>query len=330
MPDQKKRSSIFSFSRKQKSFLKGSLVFFTPVVLIYTLLEILVLQIPFNYTHVSDYLNAEGRNIEILATGSSQMNLAINPEYFDQPAINFGSTSQHHNTDYNIITQTRDRLPSLKHVVLELSYSHLELPHNSKYFWKNNVYLKYYNVNNFERKTYFKDKLIFLSRPDIYSKAIIEHYLKKVNYTKFNKFGFDENNYRGVFRKVGYAEDKIPKHSSEINTTESLYLFNKNTEFLYEILNYLKIQNINTVIVTLPMHKYYLKDRDVKILKRRDSILEVISEIYPNVRIFRKEEDTINFKTSDYINHNHLNPAGAKKFTEALNEFIGNNTFPKN
>lgn len=329
MPDQKKHSSIFSFSKKQKSFLKWTTVFFTPVVLLYVILEVLVLQIPYNYTKISDYMNSEGESVKVLITGSSQMKCAVNPEFFTVPAINFGSTSQHHNSDYNIITQTRDRLPNVEHIVLELSYSHLELPHNSTYFWKNNVYLKYYGVNNFDRKVYFKDKLIFLSRPDIYGKSLYDYYVKDIKSNNFNSFGFDEQNFAGVFKRLDYNEEKIPRVSDEINTIENLYLFEKNTEFLYKIIDYLRSQKINTVIVTLPMHKYYLKNRNNNILRRRDSILEVISEKYPNVKIFRKEEDTINFKTSDYINHNHLNPIGAKKFTEALQDFINEKNFPK-
>ena len=76
------------------------------------------------------------------------------------------------------------------------------------------------------------------------------------------------------------------------------------------------------VLTSLPMHRYYLRGRNPNILRRRDSILELVLENYKNVRAFRKEEDTIHFKTSDYINHNHLNPRGAEKFTKELNTFI--------
>lgn len=322
MPDPKKSSSIFSFSKKQKTFFKGALVFFIPVVIFYVTLEVLALQIPFNYTYLSDYLNSEGKNIQVLTTGSSQMKCAVNPEYLDVRAINFGSTSQHHNTDYNIITQTKDRLEKLETVVLELSYSHLELPHNSRYFWKNNVYLKYYKVNNFGRKTYFKDKLIVLSRPDIYAKSIINKYTKSTATGQFNQFGFETNQFAGSFKRSNYNNSKIPRESSELNTTENLQLFKTNTHFLYKMLDYLKEKKLNVVITSLPMHFYYLRDRNPNILRRRDSVLELILKKYDNVRAFKKEEDSVNFGTRDYINHNHLNPRGAEKFTNQLNSFI--------
>lgn len=329
MQDRKKSSSIFSFNKKQLSFFKRVLVFFIPVVAVYVILEVLVVQLPFQYTIIKDYMASEGTTIEILTTGSSQMKCAVNPAFMKEPTLNFGSTSQHHNTDYAIITQTHDRLKNVKCVVLEVSYSHLELPHNAPTFWKNNVYLKYYGVNNFGRNTYFKDKLIFLSRPDIYSRELLDHYLRKKTTSSFNKYGFDENNYNGIFKKKHYDEAEIPTISSEINTSESLQLFKHNTAFLFKFLDYLKANQINVVLTSLPMHKYYLHDRNLNILHRRDSILKIASERYENVRIFRKEEDTLHFKTSDYLNHNHLNPDGAKKYTEMLDAFIEANNFQK-
>ncbi len=94
------------------------------------------------------------------------------------------------------------------------------------------------------------------------------------------------------------------------------------SEMSVNILDYLADKKLNVVITTLPMHRYYLRDRNPNILRRRDSILELVLKNYNNVRAFRKEEDSINFKTSDFINHNHLNPLGAEKFTSELNAFI--------
>lgn len=322
MQDQKKSSSIFSFSKTQISFIKWVLAFFIPVIVVYVILEMLVLQIPFNYNKISDYLDSEAKNIRILTIGSSQMRSAVNPKFFDKPAINFGSTQQHHNTDYDIITQTRDRLQKLEYVVLELSYSHLELPHNSNFFWKNSIFLKYYDVNAFDRRTYFKDKLIFMSKPDMYSKALIDHFIRKNDTKRINKYGFDENYFEGIFKKSNYVDSLIPIPLKVINTNENSFLFKNNTNFFLKMLDYLRSENLKVVVVTFPMHHYYLKDRNPNILKRRDSILDMISEKYSNVRIFSKEEDTTTFTNKDHYNWNHLNSDGAKKFTKALNTFI--------
>lgn len=327
MQGRKSNLSIFSFKSAHRSFLKQILVFFIPVVLIFILIELLVLQIPANYITTSNYFNAEKDKIEILALGPSQMNSAMNPAYFDRPAICLASTSQHHNLDFEILKQTRDRLPELKYVILELSFSHLALPHNSKDFWKNSIYLKYYNVNAFKRRTYFKDKLVFLSNPDIYSRKLVEHYIERKESPHFNRFGFDENTYDGLFKSLKYEEDVIAQKPFRINSKINETLFNQNLEFLYKMLDYVKSEGLKVIVCSMPLYKTYVKERDSKLVRRRDSVLNEIQLKYPNVRIFNKESDTINFTVSDYINHNHLNPRGAEKFTKELNSFI-NEQFP--
>ncbi|RMA59007.1 hypothetical protein [Ulvibacter antarcticus] len=323
MQDQKSSSSIFSFKNGPFGFFKQALVFFVPVLLIFALAELMILQIPFNYTITSDYFKNHHDEIEILALGPSQTNSAINPKYLSNPAISLASTAQHHGLDFNILKQTRDRLPNLKYVILELSYSHLELPHNSDNFWKNAVYLKYYNVNAFGRNTYFKDKLIYLSNPDIYSKKLIDHYFIGIKEPNYNKYGFNESDFEGSFKSLDYNETSISKiHNFRINTTTDIDLFTKNTQFLFEMLDYCKSEKLNVVVCTMPLYKTYLKKRNPDILRRRDSILQIISVKYDNLRLFNKETDTVNFSASDFINQNHLNPKGAEKFSKALNLLI--------
>lgn len=322
MQDQKSNLSIFSFKKTQRSFLKRILVFFIPVVLLYSVLEVLVLQIPFNYITTSAYFNSEKDEIEILALGPSQTNSAINPKFFDKSAISLASTSQHHNLDFKILKQTKDRLPKLEYVFLELSYSHLELPHNSKNFWKNSIYLKYYDVNAFERNTYFKDKLIYLARPDLYSKSLVNHYIKKKEEPTLNKYGFNEKVAVGLFYGLEYNDSIIATKKFRINILPDLELFEYNTALLYEVLDYTQKEGLKVIVSTIPIYKAYLDKRNPDILRRRDSILRLLPIKYSNVKTFERENDTVNFGTSDYVNHNHLNPRGAEKFSKALNEFI--------
>ena len=322
MRGRKSNLSIFSFKEAQQSYLKQVLVFFIPVVLIFILVEILVLQIPANYKTTSDYFYSEKDKIEILALGPSQTNSAINPAHFDRPAMCLASTSQHHNLDFEILKQTKDRLPKLQYVILELSSSHLVLPHNSKIFWKNSIYLKYYNVNAFKRKTYFKDRLVFISRPDIYSRKLIDYYIKGKESPHFNRFGFNENNFDGLFKNLNYDEDAIAQKPFKLNARTNEALFGYNLAFLYKMLDYTKNEKLEVILCSMPLYKSYVKELDRKLVRRRDSVLNVIKLKYPHVRIFNKESDTINFTASDYINQNHLNPRGAKKFTKELNTFI--------
>lgn len=319
MPGQKKTLFIFSFSEVQLRFLKYCMGFFIPLIIVYAILEILVLNIPINYKVFGNYLNKHAQEIEVMALGSSQMKCGFNPALCDESAINLASTSQHHNEDFQILKGTMNRLPSLKTVIIEVSYNHLELPHHAKDYWKNAIYLKYYGVNAFERPTWAKDKLIYLSNARFYSHKLMDYYFYKTDKSQLNEYGFDTNNYEGAFKKLNYDETKIAEHKFKIITREDLTLFKNNTAYLYEMIDFMKEKNLNVIICTVPLYKTYLKKRNPNIVRRRDSILAVIEKKYDNVILLNKETDTLQFSAKDFLNENHLNPDGAKKFTALVN-----------
>ena len=328
MRGQKSNLSIFSFNHMQLKFIKGALFFLLPIVLIIAVLEFLVLQIPANYKNNSDYFNSEKDDITVMALGSSQMESAIDPTYFKHKTISLASKSQHHDLDFPIYAQLAPKMSKLKTVVFELSYSHLEIPHNGNYFWKNSVYLKYYNVNAFERKTYFKDELMYLSNPHIFSRLLVNYYIKNTDNFSFNKYGVDISERKGFFESVKYSPNIIKNADLEIRTKELPQVFKYNTAYFYKILDHATENGLQIVVTTVPLYKEYLKARNPNILRRRDSVLKDIELKYPNLKVLREEEDTLHFNIRDFDNQNHLNPSGAKKFSELLDNFIAQN-FPK-
>lgn len=312
-----------SFKKSKRYLFTYSLWFFIPVILFYCIIELLVLNIPTNYKNNSAYFNESKNDIELIALGSSQMDGAINPEYIDKVAICLASASQHHKLDFTILKQLHPSTSKLKYVVLELSNSHLELPHNSKNFWKNNVYIKYYNVNAFERTTYFKDELIYISNPDIYSKMLNNYYIKENTNEVLNKYGFNTNSFEGVFPKNNYNVEAINKIKTIPNQIENLETFKTNTAYLFSMLEYIKNHNLQAIICTLPLYKTYEDNLNRNIVFRRDSIISEIRIRYPEVIFIEAEKDS-NFKITDFNNANHLNSDGAKKFSQFLNNTLNN------
>ncbi|MCF6307372.1 MAG: DUF1574 domain-containing protein [Flavobacteriaceae bacterium] len=293
------------------------------MAVIFTIVELLVLEMPANYKNNSEYYSKNKDTIELMAFGTSQMAGAINPGFIDTPSICLASSSQHHKLDFTILKQLLPETKNLKYVVLELSTSHFVLPHNSKNFWKNSVYLKYFNVNAFERKTYFKDKLIFISNPDIYSEKLKDYYLLNKDEESLNLYGFNTGEGHGVFRKYNYDEVAISKLKTTPNQKENPAVFMHNTMYFYSMLDYLEEHQIQTVICSLPLYKTYRTHLNPNIVRRRDSIIEVIKKNYPNVIFLNAENDT-DFKVEDFNNANHLNLSGAKIFSGKLNEILNN------
>ncbi len=321
MQDPKKSSSIFSFSKAQRRFIVICGIFLLPVVLGYAFLEYAVRQIPNDYSIIGSYLDNNKKDIEVAIFGSSQIKNAINPEFIEKNTINFSSTSQHHNSDFEILKQTQDRMPNLKTVVYEVSFTHFEIPHNSKYFWKNSPYLIYYDVNAFGRTTYWPDRLLFLSNTGVFSEELISHVKKDSSDIKFNKFAFEVHHYEGKFQRLGYDNVKIMNSNVKISDREDLRTFKYNVDYFYKMMDFAETENLNVVIISPPTYSNYNNLRNPNILRRRDSILELVSKKYKNVYFLNEEQNDI-FTAKDFRNENHLNPDGAKKFTLKLNAVL--------
>ena len=294
------------------------ILFFIPIIGIITTLELLSMKLPLRYTYIANYLGEEEDMIEYLVLGTSQMKDAVNPDWLSNPAINLSSTNQNHDTDYKLYQGVKSRLPKLNTVILELSYPQLENLHNSEDFWKNNVFLKYYNINCFDRRVWPHDRFIYLSNPSFYSKALYKHYVSKNETEEFNGYGYDLNNFSGIFNRNSYDESRIASLEFVIPTIESKKLFKKNTEYLFMMLKTFSEDEMNVIIVTTPLYKDYLVKRNPEILSRRDSILNLIPKRFNNVTLFEKESDTTHYKVTDFLNFNHLNTDGARKFTKSL------------
>jgi hypothetical protein len=274
------------------------------------------------YTYLQDHLNSKQNSIEILILGSSQIKDAVNPEWLSRPAINLASTTQHHNSDFKIYQGLKDRLPNLKTVVLEVSYSHFELYQNSSEFWKNNIYLEYYDVNCFDRGSWFKDRLIFFSNPPFFSDALYDEYLGNEEQENFNAFGYDLNNNLGAFIELNFDESRISQLEFRINKKEKPSLFKANKDYFLEMIDTITKDGMQVIVVTTPLYKEYLRKRNSKILERRNGVLNSIAKDYAGVSILLLEDDTLNYTVKDYRNHSHLNPDGGRKFTSSLNHMI--------
>ncbi len=323
MQDRQKPSSIFNFKKLQIKFLKVCLLFFLPVVILYSLAEYAAASIPNVYSVTGKYLNENKKEFEVAIFGSSQIKNSVNIQFLDKSAINLSSTGQHHNTDFGLLTSLRDSFPNLKTVVFEVSFGHFEIPHNSVYFWKHAPFLKYYNANLFNRKTYFSDKWLLKSNPGVLSEIMYAYAVKDVSQSTFNKYGFEYNFFEGKFKNLNYNEGLIIKKPFVIGNTENLKIFKYNVSYFYTMLNYCEKEKLNVLIISPPTYHNYVEKRNPNIVRRRDSIIDEVLKKYPNAHYFNDEEDA-DMVLRDFRNENHMSPNGAKKFTIKLNDTLNN------
>jgi len=321
MPDPKKNLSIFSFSKTQLQLLGSIALFFVPVIAIFLTVESLVIDLPSSFKKIGQRIEQKGDKVKVAVFGSSQIMQGINPEYFTQEALNLSSEAQHHNTDFNLLKGFTPRFDDLETVVFEVSYSHFEIPHNSKHYWKNSVFLKYYNVNTFDRPVYFKDKLVFPSHPAYFSDRLLEYHLKDSLPYRYNDFGYDTNLYRGKFKRLEYNVDSIQASKVRLSSREGLEVLDYNAQYFWQMIEYAAANQWNIVIISPPTFNNYNAVRNQAIVKRRDSILKEVAIKYPAIKFLNCENDR-SFKVSEFRNENHLNPLGAQRFTKKLDSVL--------
>lgn len=324
MQDPKKSSSIFNFSGTQLKMLGRALWFFAPIVLVASLLEYLVADLPHDVQIKSVYLEEQQDSIKVAVFGSSQINNAVNPAFLTKNTVNLSSSAQHHNTDFKILQGLIESLPALKTVVFEVSYGHFEIPHNSRYYWKNSLFLRYYGINTFDRPASLSDKLLYVSHPGFFSELLFDYYVRDSVPYNYNRWGFDENRFEGKFLKMDFDAKKIAASFVKMNRRENKKLLAYNVEYFRDMLSFCKDRNLDVVIISPPTYSNYVAKRDKNILRRRDSVIDVLQEDYNNIRTLNTETDS-DFLVTDFRNENHLNPKGAKKFTLKLNKLLEQN-----
>ena len=307
----------------QRKFSTYCLLFFIPVLVVYGIVEYFTLKIPSSFAVNKERIANENEEIQTLVLGSSQLMNAINPEWLSTPTLNVASGDQHHDTDFKLYQGLQVKLPKLNSVVLEVSYSHFELPHNGKDFWKNNLYYHYYQINCFERTAYFKDGLVYISNTQFFSKMVNEYYIQKSKIPEINAFGFNKADGYQQFAKFDFDKKRIDAmRSFKININPNRKVFKENTQLFFEMLDTLQAHQKQVVICSPPMYASFVKMRNPEILHRRDSIFEEIQKKYPNILFLKAEEDTLQYTLPYFWNQSHLNPKGANLFSIQLDSVL--------
>ncbi|MDT0642846.1 hypothetical protein RM553_08390 [Zunongwangia sp. F363] len=308
-------------------FIARCLIFILPVLLVYTLVEYNLRQLPYGVKVKNEFAMANREKIKILALGSSHFERGINPEYMDSLTLNLGNSSQRIVENYRLLLKFEPLLPNLKLVIVELSFDWLERNKSRTSPVIDNLNLIFYNVNTFERDIKPQDYLLFPSNPDYFSNRLREHLFNE-SAIKFNRYGFDTNRFYGSYEAVQHRDSLIRDEDIFVENADDPEAFSRNVKVLQQFIDYCKKRGLKVLIYSTPTHYRYNQLRDNKIVARRDSILEVMQNTYPNLNIYIDEENP-EFITPYFYNGDHLNPNGAEKATKLLNTYIEENIFRK-
>ena len=101
-----------------KKFILKTLALIIPILIPAIFLEIMLRQIPNDYSYKNDYLNQHSEEIEILILGASDTYLGVNPDFFPQNTFNVCQVSQSLDLDYEIFSKYQNNFNELKTIIL--------------------------------------------------------------------------------------------------------------------------------------------------------------------------------------------------------------------
>ena len=303
-----------------KKFLIQTCLFFIPVIIGYAIIENTTRNLPLSPKIKSDFYKKYQEDIEVLVLGASQNRDAINPEFLSQKALNIAFPDQDYYVSSKLLEHLGPTLPSLKTVIVPITYGHFETAPNQKETWKNSMYRYYFGATVSDKFTYFKDNLLYISHPEYYA-AKTNEYKKGISNIDCNEYGYNRDVGKSLFYKFAYDSLSIAEQPVHIapNTPRPKFI-PENVEKLKAILDFCVQQNYTIIFVETPTTKRFKEQRIPEVLRRKDSILSFITSDYKIQYIHAESTDTYYIK--DHRDNNHLSPQGAEKFTKRLNSFL--------
>lgn len=304
-----------------KKFLIQTCIFLIPVIIGYAILENYTRNLPLTPKIKSEFYKKNKGDIEVLVLGASQNRDAINPEFLSQKALNLAYPDQDYYVSSRLLEQVGPTLPSLKTVIVPISYGHFETAPNQKETWKNSMYRHYFGATISEKFTYFKDNLLYISLPNYYSSKINNHRNGKSK-VDCNEYGYNKDVSASSFYKLKY--DSLTITNSPVHITplaQNPSLVSQNVERLEFILDFCNQQGYKVILIETPTTNRFKQHRIPEVLHRKDSILSMVTKKY-NIQYYKDADSTNGYSIKDHRDNNHLSTQGAEKFTKRLNKVI--------
>lgn len=130
-----------------KRFLFGITVFLVPIAVFFVALEVMVHTIPNSYSYKYQFVKDNGKTIEAISLGHSQLYDGFMPEVFKMASFNLCNSSQTFKDDYYILSELLPYLPNLKFVILPIGYVNVKGCDDDGFSDRCTFYHEYMNID---------------------------------------------------------------------------------------------------------------------------------------------------------------------------------------
>jgi len=306
----------------KKVFIKKTVVFLVPILIVWGGLEYFYKTVESNYSYKHQIIRTGYDDIETLILGDSHAFFGINPEYLDTKALNLSNISQSLYFDQLLFEKHVDSLPNLQNVIITIGYYSLSQLENTKedvwrkYFYRSQMELDVPIISPFDLKKYS----LSMTRRFDKSVSLISKYLEKGTI-----IGCDANGWGTYYKNTSGVFLEIESKATAERHKDFLLNFEENMARLQYIIAHCKKVNCNVYLVDMPVYEGYLELLDANKLEKITKSCNDLA-INKNVTYINLRQDP-RLETSDLYDPDHLNHKGAKKYTKIINTIISD---PKN
>ena len=285
-------------------------------------------RIPNTYSLKAEVLERAGRDASVLVMGSSHELNGIRPVELHAQAINLANGSQSLELDARLSLHAAQRMPELKLVIFGISYfSFASRLNASTESWREPFYMHYFGVHEAQ-------KFVRLPQLSDYSVAALFDPGQMLLAARTPLAGSvtdrgwllanDPNGARAL-NDDSAAAARVRVHESARNTARDVEVDEtrraETVALLRNVIATLESRNIAVVFASAPLSEAYRRHLDPKTLTLNSSDLEHTRGGRP----FYDYSADNRFGSADFANLDHLNAAGASKFTRIIDDDIISN-----
>jgi hypothetical protein len=316
--------SISSFKMRQavKRFFIKTLALGIPFALFLGAYEFRASRVhPNSFSVKKALMERQARDVEVLVLGSSHAYYDVLPGLLGRPAFNLADVSQSFFYDRALLKKYLGQMPSLKLVVLPVSYFSLgyQLDDGTER-WRSYYYYKFYglhhrdwrqnwNVRNFSDYFLCNDQLGGIRK-------VLRGKIKDVSADYDPLGGWTNRVINHAWEKPLSLPESAPVALKRHHDLMKSQHVQENAVILEDIIHELKVRGIKLVLVTTPVTHYYSDGMNAGQYQQMQDILKRLSLDY-GVRYFNYSFDS-RFLDEDFYDCDHLNLHGAQKFSLLL------------
>lgn len=265
------------------------------------------------------YLEANIDSVEVLILGSSHAQNGLNPNFIDAKTSNLAFGGQAISIDYYLLDKYIRKMHSLKTVIMDVSPFRFYDDHNTNN-WNGHIYATLYNIDYKITSPSLKDYSLIAADSKFFPSPFINYINPFAIRYKLDRYGFITNDFHDRFEQLNYDSLKISASYKMQHDFTNKEDFKLNRMYLKKIIELCKNNNADILLLSTPVYKTYAAAiPETAKMEVKDMITEY--KLLFGINYADYTEDPL-FGIKDFKNDNHLNPAGAEKFTKMINTLL--------